>query len=82
MLTAKLQIPSTPVKRTYCSSYTVFLAVIRPVVRRLCNCSVEVEKPCHTNMYGFQFLPASGRCHGVGCANAPELQEDPDEMES
>ena len=33
-------------------------------------------------MYGFQFLPASGRCHGVGCTNAPELQEDPDEMES
>ena len=52
-----------------------------------CNCSVEVEKPCHTNRcscrkYGFQCLPACGRCHGVGCTNAPELQDDPEELES
>ena len=52
-----------------------------------CSCSVDVEEPRHTNKcsclkYGFKCLPACGQCHGVGCTNSPERQDDSEEMEN
>ena len=40
-----------------------------------CNCSVDMEQlsltlKCSCRKYGFNCLPACGRCHGVNCTNA------------
>ena len=42
-----------------------------------CNCSVDMEQPCLTlrcscRKYGFNCLPACGRCHGVNRTNAKQ----------
>ena len=49
---------------------------------RLKNCVTPILNKCFCKKYGFKCLPACGQCHGAGCTNAPERQDDSDEMEN